>query len=243
MEGEAMSAGKILVVGARQGSLGSVIKSVAEQLTFQVVTAGISGQEDRSLDAVNDRPNYLWEFMDEVRPNHVVCTTGINEARPEKPDGEQDHWYRRHFDANVIGPMRLLHAFKTHVKFHPERFSVDLGHYVAISSNSAFIPRTDSAAYCASKAALSQALRVEAREARGGDMGYIVYGYEPGWLKGTPMSQEVSSRFPMGLHRMRGQDLAEGVSTVALAAQIVTPLNMRGAALNGALIRYDGGEM
>jgi NAD(P)-dependent dehydrogenase (short-subunit alcohol dehydrogenase family) len=145
--------------------------------------------------------------------------------------------------------MRLLHEFScwvTEERVDDDEYALGdyLRHFVAISSNSAVIPRTNSAAYCASKAALSQGLRVKAREARGGDYGYVVYGYEPGLLAGTPMTWATEKQFPdMPLHRIRGEAMAAGVPCAALAAQIVAGLQVPGAALNGATIRYDGGEL
>jgi NAD(P)-dependent dehydrogenase (short-subunit alcohol dehydrogenase family) len=236
---------KLLVVGARGFSLGAAVKAEAEMVGYQVDTAGIN-QEEHYLNLTTCSADRIRRTLRKVEPDHVVCTVGINNPREDK---DPYLWYEDHFRANVIGPMRLLHEFAGWIV--QERLDGDeyaagdyLRHFIAISSNSAVIPRTASAAYCASKAALSQALRVSAREARGGDTGFIVYGYEPGWLGNTPMSDRVSGRFPEGgLHRMRGRALADGVSTAALAAQIVGGLNVPGAALNGALLRYDGGEL
>lgn len=237
-----MSPGRLLVLGARPDSLGNSVVQVAEGRGYETATAGISG-ENFQLDLHLDPRNAIREVLRSFEPDHVVCTVGINMPQPEG----QDHsdWYRWHFEANVTGPMRFLHEFGqwTDERFNPlQPFS--LRHFVAISSNSAVIPRTHSAAYCASKAALSQALRVKAREAKGGDHGFIVYGYEPGWLADTPMSEDIRERFAgLPMHRMRGAALASGVSTWALASQIVAGLGVPGAALNGALIRYDGGEL
>jgi NAD(P)-dependent dehydrogenase (short-subunit alcohol dehydrogenase family) len=154
-------------------------------------------------------------------------------------------WLHTHYQANVIGPMKVLRAWQpfhnaTMLKSWPKPH-----HYVAISSNSARIARTNSMAYCATKAALSMALRVAAREASS-STGHIVYGYEPGWLAGTPMSNEVQQHWgghSVGtMHRMRGEGLAQGVSREDLAQQIVANLGVPGYALNGTLIGYDGGE-
>lgn len=231
---------RLLVIGARPGSLGEQLAFTAEGAGIEAVTAGISGEE-HELDLYLAPPVLLRDVLRRTEPTHIVCTAGVNMPQPEEP--EHRDWYRWHFEANVVGPMRLLEAFTAWTASYPP-LRPGFRHFVAISSNSATIPRTASAAYCASKAALSMALRVKAREAHGGDVGYIVYGYEPGWLEGTPMSANIQHKFAgMPLHRMRGEALAAGVTVHALAGQIVAGLLVPGAALNGTLIRYDGGEL
>ena len=229
----------VLVIGCKPDSLGEAIVMAARDSGYNVVTAGINC-ENYFLDLVAAGSYVIDNAIDQIKPNHIVCTVGVNYTQPIERDATS-RYYSDHFAANVIGPMRLLDLFGDWVL---DNRGEGLRHFVAISSNSAGIPRTSSAAYCASKAALSQALRVKAREARGGDYGYIVYGYEPGWLVGTPMSAGIASQFPDGqLHRMRGQNLEAGVDTHSLAWQIVAGLIVPGAALNGATIRYDGGEL
>jgi len=236
------SFGPVLVVGARPGSLGAAVADAVRGRGSEAVTMGLNN-EDHSCDVFLDSMSHLQSLVERVAPRHVVCTAGLNMPESHFTEHDPKDWYRWHFETNVVGPMRLLRVFaewaeqRTYAGEPPR-------HYVAISSNSATLPRSSSAAYCASKAALSQALRVKAREAQGGDRGYIVYGYEPGLLAGTPMTQKTSDDFPgVPLHRMRGAALAAGVPVSALAAQIVSGLQVPGAALNGALIRYDGGEL
>lgn len=235
---------RVLVIGARTGSLGGAICDEVRAEGGVASTAGISGEE-YDLDLHFTPLLRVRNVLRAARPDHVVCTAGINTPESDQGNDPRD-WYRWHFEANVIGPMRLLHEFAAWVTEDMDGGNrlIPLRHFVAISSNSATIPRTNSAAYCASKAALSQALRVKAREALGGDHGYLVYGYEPGLLTGTPMTRRTQKDFPgVPLHRMRGEVLAEGVPTEALAAYIVAGLRVPGAALNGATIRYDGGEV
>lgn len=234
--------GPVLVVGARPGSLGMHVANAVRSRGSVAVTAGISGEE-LACDVLADGMANLDALMEAIRPQHVVCTVGINAPEPRTGWVDPTDWYRWHFETNVTGPMRLLEAFSGWAVEQAAYPSAHLRHYVGISSNSATIPRSLSAAYCASKAALSMALRVKAREASGGDKGFIVYGYEPGLLAGTPMTQKTADDFPGKLHRMRGRALDPGVSTAALAAQIVSGLQVPGAALNGVLLRYDGGEL
>ena len=235
--------GDVLVVGARPGSLGAAVAEAVRVAGGGALTAGLN-DEDYSCDVFLDTMSHLRSLIERSRPQHVVCTVGLNMPESQFTEHDPKDWYRWHFETNVVGPLRLLRAFSEWVSEKAPYTGDFFRHYVAISSNSATLPRSSSAAYCASKAALSQALRVKAREAQGGDAGYLVYAYEPGLLEGTPMTQKTADDFPgMPLHRMRGLALERGVSAASLAAQIVAGLQVPGAALNGALIRYDGGEL
>lgn len=239
-----VSRGRVLVVGARPGSLGEAVASTAAEEGWEVTTTGIS-DEQVALDLVNADIVRIEHLLVTLQPRHIVCTAGVNMPEPGI-DQEQDlkDWYRWHFEANVIGPMRMLDAWRrTMAEEAYEKVNrPDVRHYVTISSNSAFIPRRNSSAYCASKAALSMATRVAAREACGGDYDYIVYGYEPGLLSATPMTQQIEGRFAGPLHRMQGEQVAAGVPVPWLAGTIVCNLGQPGVALNGALLRFDAGE-
>jgi NAD(P)-dependent dehydrogenase (short-subunit alcohol dehydrogenase family) len=235
---------RVLVVGSRPGSLGEAVVQNALSAGYEAYGAGITG-EAVELDVVSMNTNEMISKLRAMQPQHIVCTVGMNMPRPEGPHDMRD-WYRWHFETNVVGPMRLLDAWTTAMAdpdYLPHVPPTDYCHYVAISSNSARIPRTNSSAYCASKAALSMALRVAAREGKGGNGGYIVYGYEPGLLTGTPMTSDVEERLPgVPLHRMAGFAQEGGIPPANLAAQIVFGLSVPGAALNGCLMPYDTGE-
>lgn len=233
-----MSGSRVLVIGAQPGSLGSALLTELETRGYEAIAAGIA-DEAHHLDLVSDGMPRLRDVLEMVYPQHVMCTAGLNMMDPGKLDPFD--WYRWHFEANVIGPMRLLNAWRSVLAEATN--SSALHHYVAVSSNSATVPRQGSAAYGASKAALSQALRCVAREESGGDArGLVVYGYEPGLLAGTPMTARTAERLPgVPLTRMRGWRLAEGLPPRALADLMVTGLTM-GASLNGVLIPFDGGE-
>lgn len=235
--------GPVLVVGAREGSLGAAVAAAVRQAGGVAYTAGISGEE-WELDLVGCDMRRIWNVLSSTKPCHIVCTVGMNTPEPDVMD-DPIGWYSWHFETNVTAPMRLLHGWQEWSKKNQEDVPMLYRHYVAISSNSAAIPRSSSAAYCASKAALSMALRVKAREGKGGDQhGIVVYGYEPGLLAGTPMTKNTENDFPGALlHRMRGSAVAEGIPVEWLAEQIVTGLRSPGAALNGTLIRYDAGEL
>lgn len=226
-----------MVVGARPRSLGAALVTAVETVGWEATTAGVSG-EQFEVDLLGHSSAQLYKVLMNLRPQHIVCTAGINIGRQSYTNPDVRDWWDWHFQMNVIGPMRLLEAMKA-----AEYTTKGLLHFVAISSNSARLPRTQSAAYCASKAALSMALRVSAREARGGDHGYIVYGYEPGLLAGTPMTLKAAGAFSGPLTRMRGALVQNGIDPGALAAQIVAGLQIPGAALNGVMVGYDADEL
>lgn len=226
----------VLIVGARVRSLGAAL--ARELSSHDVLTAGVSGEEDARLDLVHDD---LHAFMKRHRPDHVVCTAGINSRRADL-DHDGLVWWGDHMMANVVGPMRLLEAY-VGIRMRPD-LAVRLGHFVGVSSNSAHIPRTGSGPYCASKAALSMGLRVAAREAAREGMSHIVYGYEPGLLRGTPMTAETEARLPgVPLTRMRGAGVQNGLSVRALARHIGANLRSGGVELNGCMLRLDAGEL
>lgn len=226
---------RVLVVGAKQGSLGDAVRISCTKLGMEVVTVGISDEEDYPL-SVTDPDYKISDTLVAVRPDHIVVTAGIN-LEPQESGGLAMS-YRDHFLVNCTGPMRILDTWRL------VRGPLgDPGHFVAISSNSAHIARSGSAPYCASKAALSMAIRSVSRDlARSYEFhGIVAYTYEPGWLEGTPMSDEVVGRYPDAApHRMLG--LEAGVSTSSLAGMIVQNLRYGGRELNGCALRIDAGE-
>jgi NAD(P)-dependent dehydrogenase (short-subunit alcohol dehydrogenase family) len=235
-----------LVVGARPESLGDVVAGIAIGQGYEVITAGLH-EEDKRLN-VDWHEETLMERLLDINPTHIVVTAGINKARDSNEYREMGRqsarmWYLEHLAMNCVGPMALLEAWGQTV---PVKGS--LGHYVVISSNSAHIARTASAAYCASKAALSMAVRSVAREWARRDAPIIAYGYEPGMLAGTPMTMDVANRlvasnFDRGvaLHRMPGV-LPDGIPPEKLARLIVHNLRHGGRELNGTMLRIDAGE-
>jgi NAD(P)-dependent dehydrogenase (short-subunit alcohol dehydrogenase family) len=235
--------GNLLVVGARAGSLGACVADVAEDRGWAVTTAGVSGDENIDFDITNYTEVEM--LLEESPARHViVCTAGINyegSIRDEQFYGQLDDTMR----TNAVGPLHLLHRWQAWWmnNIENEGASADTPntplHFVAISSNSAHIARSQSLAYCASKAALSMGIRCAARELA--DTWLNVWGVEPGWLSGTPMSKEVNARFEYGVprHRIPGD---RTVDPAALAHFIVGGLRNPYSSLNGCMIRMDGGE-
>lgn len=224
----------LLVVGAQPGSLGEAVAAAAASQGHDVVTGGING-EDLYLNVLTT-DDWLMAFSGHD-VDAVVCTAGINEPAQDGSLNEGEWfagWMRRSLTVNTIGPMNVLMWFLEYLRNNEKEGA----QFVAISSNSARIARSNSMAYCASKAALSMAIRVAAREAKGHPA--IIYGYELGLLQGTPMSRATEQRFGPAQTRMPGAP--GGLPVGAVAAQIVAGLGVGGMALNGSLIRLDAGE-
>ena len=228
---------RVLVVGCRPGSIGEAVYYAALSSCYEAVFAGLH-EEPYEIDVVNDSVADMAMQLGALRPDHIVCTVGINMPEPLAEDPAD--WYRWHFETNVAGPMRLLKAWD--IVLGAISFS-EHNHFVAISSNSASVPRSGSAAYCASKAALSMALRVKAREGAAQQASRLVYGYEPGLVRATPMTADTEARFGSGvpLTRMRDPRLSAGISAGALASLVVHNLSL-GPEVNGVMFRLDADE-
>lgn len=240
---------RLLIVGAREGSLGEAVETLArEDLNgdFDVETAGID-QEMLGLDITDY--NQVDDFFESIPlhayPMSIVCTVGMN---VEHTIGAlHPPALQREFEVNCTSVLNLLSAWWNVAMMAPDGEVPHLHHFVAISSNSAQIARSQSLGYCASKAALSMGLRVAARALATGrewkDPCPVVYGYEPGWINDTPMSREVRERLDHAtaattVHRIPG---GRGIDRFSLANMIMNNLK-GGKALNGCMLRLDGGE-
>lgn len=231
----------VLVVGARKNSVGAAIVQQAKDLDYLTFTAGISS-EQYDMDLFNHPMEDMVQDLVSMHPTHVICTAGVNLPEPLDNWGDLTAVYEWQFRMNVIGPMRLLAAWQRALKmYEPAPGEPVHRHYVAISSNSASVPRSGSAPYCASKAALSQALRVKGREGQrlGGP---IVYGYEPGLIAGTQMTEETAKQWSGApLTRMVDKRLHGGIRAESLAWMVVANLTL-GPELAGCLFRIDADE-
>lgn len=247
---EAEERQRVLVVGAAEFSLGWHIARECAAVGFQVLTAGVQGE--KFLYDVTDPYEGHQDLMEEVcgasgRVNHVVFTAGVN--NPMGINVDWDWILRNHMAVNYEGMVKCFQAWAfIHGPVEGESLINDhvYTHFVGISSNSANIARSDSLPYCASKAAMSMAIRCLGRQyAESFDRRMVIYGYEPGWLDGTPMSEEMllalnMSRMGKQYHRIPGNDY--GINPAALAKLIATNLTIGGRMLNGTLLRVDGGE-
>lgn len=218
--------GTLLIFGARKKSIGhAVAKMWDDMFDGKVVTAGITPDEDHNV-SYRDSDD-VTRLLKEVQPDRVLVTIGYNETL-EESEQDFDDWLLGHFDVNVVGPMSILSKWL-------EVGAPPGAQFVVISSNSAHIPRSNSMAYCASKAALSMAVRCAARDLQKAEIDVTVYGWEPGLVKGTPMTEGRSGTRMLGL--------PQGISRRALAHQIVGPLAFGGAEYSGVLVRLDNGEV
>lgn len=216
----------VYVLGAQVESLGEAIALESAERGHNVWTFGISGHEDQPIEAFYN-----------CGASNVVCTIGINEPFDIGQPYPLDDTFERSMEVNVKIPMGLFFNWlKTPILGGGD------GQFVFISSNSAHIARSGSLSYCVSKAALSMAMRVAARDMakdRERFGGRYTYCYEPCWIEGTPMSQEVEDRLSGNLaHRVPG---GKGLSRLGLAEIIVS--NLRSAkSLHGASLRIDLGD-
>lgn len=220
---------KILVVGARSGSLGDAVASQLKSMGIKVVTAGLhTNTEDTYLDALGG----VGHAFIHKGYTDVVCTVGRNtETNPDTKNWVSE--VSRDLDVNTLGPLRILEEFR---KYRPD--TGDQGHFVVVSSNSAHVARSNSLGYCASKAAVSMAVRCAGRYMAGEPIS--VWAVEPGWIDGTPMSRSVE-------HRLKGHDPhripgGKGIGKLETASFIVNGLMDGYRAYNGCTFRLDGGE-
>lgn len=233
-----------LVIGAQPASLGYHVVEEFERCGWDVLSAGISGHEDAQLD-VGQVVDVAKFFLHYQPFNAVVNTAGINEPFPTEGVGLANHMEDA-FLTNVLGHVYPLQHWLAKT---PETVAYWTNHYVSISSNSARIARSNSTPYCASKAALSMAIRCMARDSEGKAS---IYAYEPGLLDGTPMTESTKRDLTayeglaareINMHRMRGgKELTHGIRPGRLARMIVNNVKIGGPELNGSIIRLDGGE-
>lgn len=219
----------LLVVGAQDGSIGQAVARGAYQFGWDVVTAGL-GPEDHHLDLTEDTFTFLTEhnYFDVV-----VCTAGVN------PTPRTTHLEDKLLETlyvNAAAPIAFLDTWITH-GFPDDQ--VVIPQFVVVSSNSAHIARSQSLPYCASKAALSMAVRCAARQLA--DSRITVWGVEPGWVEGTPMSERVMERLGPETepHRIPGD---RTLDTTGLAEFILVTILGDHLWLNGCMLRLDGGE-
>lgn len=226
---------RLLVVGAAPDSLGAAVaeeakKVVPGQRLNEVITAGI-GLENQIMDVTGF--NDVWDALLAIKPTHIVVTTGIN-VGDEIGQGDYSEFLRKSLMVNTVGVMNVLDVW---IALRADSEIESPTAFVAISSNSAHIARRNSAPYCASKAALSMAMRCAARELAGSP---LVYGYEFGLLAGTPMTQITEARFGPAQTRMPGAE--KGLNVRDAASAIVGNLLHPWQGLNGAMLRLDAGE-
>lgn len=230
---------RIMVVGAAKGSFGEYVASAlhheikerfGDPTSWEIVTAGLDRDStDIHYDVTWPLAAHL-KVMEVVRPYHVVFAVGINFT---DEDGALHLSAEGHLRLNALAFLQVAEAF--------QRVAYPGSQLVAISSNSASIPRSPSLGYCMSKAALSMAVQVLARRWQGEP---LVYGYEPGLMNTQATIDSVNrGAYKGAAHRMRGVSSQYGLSAQHLATMVAQNLLWGGMHLNGALLRVDAGEL
>jgi NAD(P)-dependent dehydrogenase (short-subunit alcohol dehydrogenase family) len=228
---QSADAARVLVVGAREGSLGHHVAAELHNAGAAVHTAGI-GNEALKLNA--SFAHDARRVYEEVRPTHVVCTVGANIGGPVYGQSFIDDA----FDSmlfNYFYPMNLLTWYMEWLCGMP-------GTFVAVSSNSAHIARSNSGSYCASKAALSMGLRCAARDVSRAGLPVSIWGYEPGALADTPMTQAVQQRIGKETPMSRMLTHPAGLNTKMVANIIARDTIRHASVLHGSLVRLDNGD-
>jgi NAD(P)-dependent dehydrogenase (short-subunit alcohol dehydrogenase family) len=120
----------------------------------------------------------LTKAFDDFKPNWIVYCAGVNKLMPAADFDEFEAL--NILDINALGFMRVIHLV-AEARPHLQPRSV-----VAITSDAATRPMRNSMAYCASKAALTMAVRCAARELA---PGVQVNAIAPGIIADTPMTE------------------------------------------------------
>jgi NAD(P)-dependent dehydrogenase (short-subunit alcohol dehydrogenase family) len=173
---------KLLIIGGTSG-IGQEIANLApghplEQGTLHEALA--VGEDYCDV----RQPDQVYEKVFSFRPTHLVYSAGINNLQWIKDSTPEE--FGQLLAVNVIGFQTVLSAM---LKVGIRGASV-----VAISSDAASRPMRTSLMYCASKAALTMAVRCAARELA--SYGWRVNSVSPGKVADTGMTSYVDSRVP-----------------------------------------------
>jgi len=171
-----MESKNVLVLG------GSSPSSIGEAICYRLGYLGhaVSSPTPEYLDVLDESGNVL-EAITDCQPEAVVYSVGINEL--EWSWALERDSFDRIMSVNVWGFINVLKALQT----TGNPYSV-----LAITSDAARRPMRTSMAYCASKAALDQVIRVASRELAA--EGWRINGLAPGKVEGTAMTRYVDER-------------------------------------------------
>lgn len=220
------------IIGASDYNLGMTLRKVAEQLGDY---AEIITTDEQSCDVTDSQIlNRHAERIHNRWGGHgldVAYCAGINILDPIERVSEMDMWQT--FNVNVMGFIRTMSALASEYR---NNVSV-----VAVASDAARNPMRNSINYCASKAALVQAVRVAARELA---PRFRVNAVSPAIIDGTPMTTTIDaevqqqrrwsleeaqayerSMIPMG-RRAEKQEVAELILKVLEGPDFMTGSNV-----------------
>lgn len=166
----------LVIGGATENSIGAAIVNRLNELGHLTFAP-----PQEALDVTHD--GALKGFLEECQPDSIVYSVGINEL--EWSWALERESFDRLMLTNVWGFINVLKDLQAYG--YP--YSV-----LALTSDAAFRPMRASMAYCASKAALDQVIRVASRELA--PEGWRINGLAPGKVDGTAMTRYVDERVP-----------------------------------------------
>lgn len=225
-------ADQVWVVGGDSG-IGKEIVLEAQSCGYEAVGTGEADCDVR-------RPIEVLRTFEAIKPTHIVYSAGINDLR-WIPDISNDAFLDL-LHVNVVGFATLLSILVGNP------YANDAYSLVAISSDAAVRPMRTSLMYCASKAALDQAVRVAAREM--GPFGWRVNAVAPGKVADTGMTEYVDRTVPAlrgwteeyaAEYERASSPLGRPV-TKSEVAKVVLSVLFGAVALNGAIIPVNGGR-
>lgn len=222
--------------GATPDSIGAAICKRLNEMGHLVFAP-----DQKTLDVTNDWTDDgpLLEILEECEPDSVVYSVGINEL--EWSWALEREAFDRIMAVNVWGFINILKALQATNR----PYSV-----LAITSDAAYRPMRTSMAYCASKAALNQVIRVASRELAG--EGWRINGLAPGKVEGTAMTRYVDDRVMQIRHfqtraeaeayEMAGNPLGRKLSPYEVATVACEILLSTAGGWTGDIITVNGGR-
>jgi NAD(P)-dependent dehydrogenase (short-subunit alcohol dehydrogenase family) len=218
-----------LVIGGNSG-IGS---QVVDDLDGNVWAPG-----EVELDVTEPYQISSWLMRQGVQYDRVVYSAG---AHGLEMIGKMDPNPMRHiFAVNVMGFIHTLDKLRRFQGDYPTSI-------VAIVSDAATVPMRGSVNYCASKAALAQAIRVAARECA---PDWRVNGVSPGIVDDTPMTEYIDATIPdfrgwtaehARAYEQSQIPMSRRCTKREVAQVVISTLNGPGF-LTGAIIPLTGGK-
>lgn len=172
-----MESKNVLVLGGASPS------SIGEAICYRLGYLGhsVSSPTAEYLNVLDEESGHMLEAITDCQPDAVVYSVGVNELEWSWALTRES--FDRIMSTNVWGFINVLKALQT----TGNSYSV-----LAITSDAARRPMRTSMAYCASKAALDQVIRVASRELA--MEGWRINGLAPGKVEGTAMTRYVDER-------------------------------------------------
>jgi NAD(P)-dependent dehydrogenase (short-subunit alcohol dehydrogenase family) len=223
---------KILILGAN-GSIGqSIVLRLREAAGYYVVTA----------DTKNSDWNFDCRVLESVKsivnascPDVLVNCVGVNRTTPIGIDSAA---WMDVVSVNLLGWYNALAALKD----LQDQDNANDRIAIAIGSNSAFVDRTNSSAYCSSKAAMLSLTRCAAREFGKAGVRIFPVQVDPGFVYPSKMSQYVLSDRNLSLKDVVYRSPYGSPVNPSSVANIVEFLCREGKVFAGQSVRFDYAE-